>query len=277
MIALLNQVAGPRQGNINPRLYQLASTSSDVFHDVLSGDNIVPCTAGSTGCPSSGSFGFTAATGYDQVTGLGTINAYNLVSEWASTAPPPPAADFALSASTTTLAVKRGSSGSVNVSVQALNGFSNAVTLACSVPSTLTNVTCSASPSTVSGSGTVNVTVTAASQASSRLPAPLSPAAPLFAFLPALALTLASSRHWRKALWRQRTWCNIAVVLVIGLAAMGCGGTSSPSPSSNSGSASGSGAAPGTTPTSTPVTGTVVIQGTSGADIHVVSVSVTVS
>ena len=278
IIALLNQVAGPRQGNVNPRLYQLASTSSDAFHDVVAGDNIIPCTAGSTGCPSSGSFGFTAGTGYDLVTGLGTINALNFVSEWATTSPPTPAPDFALGASTTTLAVKRGSSGSVNVSVQALNGFSNAVTLSCSVPSTLTNVTCSASPSTVSGSGTVDVTITAGAQALSRGHAPPSPAAPLFAFLPAVALlTLALSRQWSKAVWRRPTWFSITVVLMMGLAATGCGGASSASPSSNNGSASGAGPAPVTTPTSTPVTGTVVIQGTSGATVHVVSVSVTVS
>jgi len=275
VVALLNQVAGPRQGNINPRLYQLASTSSDAFHDVVTGDNIVPCTAGSTGCPSGGSFGFTAATGYDQVTGLGTINAYNLVSEWASTAPPPPAADFALSASAATLALKRGSSGAVNISVQALNGFSDAITFSCSVASTLTNVTCSASPSTVSGSGTVTATITAASQASSRLRRPLSPAAPLLALFPAaVVLMLASSRQWRKTVWMQRTWFSM-IVLMIGFAATGCGGASSASPTSNSGSGSTSGSPPATT--STPATGTVVIQGTSGAHVHAVAVSITVS
>ena len=278
IVALLNQISGPRQGNVNPRLYQLASTSTDAFHDVIGGDNIVPCTAGSTGCPGSGSFGFSAGTGYDQVTGLGTINAYNFVSEWASTTSAPPPADFALSASATTLAVRRGSSGSVNVSVQALNGFSNTVTLSCTVPATLANVTCSASPSTISGSGTVNVTITAAAQSSSNQSAPFSPAAPLFALLPAgLVLPLGLSRRWRKSLWQHRARFSFALVLVIGLAAMGCGGTSSASPSSSSNSGSGTGATPGTTPTSPPVTGTVVIQGTSGADVHVVSLSVSVS
>lgn len=87
VIALLNQEMGGRQGNINPTLYALASVSTDAFHDVTRGNNIVPCQAGSTGCPASGQFGFSAGLGYDQATGWGSVDASNLVREWSSYTP----------------------------------------------------------------------------------------------------------------------------------------------------------------------------------------------
>ena len=76
MIALLNQQAGyvNGQGLINPTLYTLASNSStyaSAFHDVTSGNN--NCNAGSTYCGTT-TTGFTAGAGYDQVTGLGSVD-----------------------------------------------------------------------------------------------------------------------------------------------------------------------------------------------------------
>jgi len=74
--ALLNQYLGTQAlGNVNPTLYKLASVSG-VFHDITTGSNIVPpC----QGCTASG---FSAHAGYDQVTGLGTPNVYNLATVW---------------------------------------------------------------------------------------------------------------------------------------------------------------------------------------------------
>ena len=81
MLTLLVQKYGAF-GNINPKLYELAANSTNyaaVFHDISSGDNIVPCDPATgfptdVGCPSSAQFGYTATTGYDMVTGLGSIN-----------------------------------------------------------------------------------------------------------------------------------------------------------------------------------------------------------
>jgi subtilase family serine protease len=82
LLALLEQYSGTsRWGNINPDLYLLASNSSyyaAAFHDITTGNNIVPCTPGSTNCPGSGSYGYSAGVGYDQVTGLGSLNVYAL-------------------------------------------------------------------------------------------------------------------------------------------------------------------------------------------------------
>ncbi len=90
MMALLEQKHGKYQGLANYSLYQLAAaerlagcnsskitnpqaTSSCVFYDVTAGNNGVP------GVP-----GYKAGKGYDMGTGLGSVNAANLVNAWSS-------------------------------------------------------------------------------------------------------------------------------------------------------------------------------------------------
>jgi subtilase family serine protease len=103
MIALINQkqewTAG--QGNANPTLYKLAantSTYSSAFHDVTSGNN--NCTAGATYCGTT-TTGFAAGTGYDLVTGLGSVDLANLAGKWPSNATPLTATTTTLSAAST--------------------------------------------------------------------------------------------------------------------------------------------------------------------------------
>jgi hypothetical protein len=85
IVALLNQSLAasgkPSAGNINPNLYSLAYTSSNIFHDITSGNNMVPCTAGSPNCV-GGTEGYSAGVGFDLVTGLGSVDVYNLVQGW---------------------------------------------------------------------------------------------------------------------------------------------------------------------------------------------------
>ena len=88
IIALLNQylvsnglLAQPGLGNINPTLYRLAQSTTDVFHDITAGDNVVPCAQSAPDC-STASFGFSAGPGYDLVTGLGSVDANNLITQW---------------------------------------------------------------------------------------------------------------------------------------------------------------------------------------------------
>jgi uncharacterized protein (TIGR03437 family) len=78
--ALLNQYltakgfqASPGLGNINPALYVLAPNPI-LFHDITTGNNIVD--------PAGTPIGFSAGVGYDQVTGLGTPDVYNMVTAW---------------------------------------------------------------------------------------------------------------------------------------------------------------------------------------------------
>jgi subtilase family serine protease len=89
VLLLAQALGGSGLGNINPATYYAASvpanvcntnavTATCVIHDVTVGNNIVPCVAGTTGCI-NGLMGYTATVGYDPVTGLGSIDAANLV------------------------------------------------------------------------------------------------------------------------------------------------------------------------------------------------------
>jgi len=90
IVALINQHAHSRQGNVNPTLYALAKSSPSAFHDITVGNNMVPCEIGTSNC-TTGSMGYSAGAGYDQATGLGTVDAFNLVTAWpAATGPSAP-------------------------------------------------------------------------------------------------------------------------------------------------------------------------------------------
>ncbi len=65
------------QGNVNPNLYGLAQTTPGIFHDITTGSNIVACVVGTPDC-TTGSLGYSAGPGYDTVTGLGSVDGYNL-------------------------------------------------------------------------------------------------------------------------------------------------------------------------------------------------------
>lgn len=88
MVAILNQKFNypTGQGLINPTLYTLAANSTtyaSAFHDVTSGNN--NCTAGSSFCGST-TGGFSAGAGYDEVTGLGSVDLANLAAVWPANA-----------------------------------------------------------------------------------------------------------------------------------------------------------------------------------------------
>ncbi len=81
---VLNGVqSSPGLGNMNPKLYALAQTAPGAFHDITTGNNIVTVTCGprSQNC-TSGSFGFATGPGYDQATGLGSLDVSVLFTAW---------------------------------------------------------------------------------------------------------------------------------------------------------------------------------------------------
>jgi hypothetical protein len=89
IVALINQqyvYTPPGQGNVNKVLYPMAASTPAAFHDITVGNNIVPCEVVSTdtGCPAGGEMGYSAGIGYDQASGLGSIDVYNLVTAWKS-------------------------------------------------------------------------------------------------------------------------------------------------------------------------------------------------
>ena len=88
--ALLNQKTGGSQGNLNPLLYHLAASNPNVFHDAtpatINGtncsigtasvcNNSTPSATGLTG----GLAGYALTTGYDQATGLGSLDVANFL------------------------------------------------------------------------------------------------------------------------------------------------------------------------------------------------------
>ena len=91
IVALLNQYTSSKgQGNINPRLYAMAATVPAAFHDITVGNNIV------NGCINSegnltrgcnvGNVGYNATVGFDQASGLGSVDAFNFVTFFSQTA-----------------------------------------------------------------------------------------------------------------------------------------------------------------------------------------------
>jgi len=97
--ALLNQKTGTSQGNLNPLLYRVAAKSPAAFHDatpassgVINCDintssmcnNSVPSSTGLTG----GLAGYALTTGYDQATGLGSLDVNNFLTAAAQASTP---------------------------------------------------------------------------------------------------------------------------------------------------------------------------------------------
>ncbi len=275
VVALIDQQQKGAQGNVNPVLYSLAVTSPKAFHDITSGNNMVPCQAGTTDCPNGGDIGYNAAAGYDLATGLGSIDGFNLDQAWPSTAAPPPSPDFQISVSPSTLTISPGGSASATLTITALNGFNSAVTFSTTVASTLSGVTASTS-SSVNGGGTATLTVTA-SQSAHLAPrgfpgefndpgARVRIALALILALGAGFLAVSSGRLQpaaaRVRYARGRIGLGLAMVCLLA-AAISCGGGSSPATSTN------------TTPP--PESGSVTISAASGSLSHSTSVSVSVN
>jgi hypothetical protein len=89
IMALVNQKYG-RQGQANFMLYPLAQQKPAAFHDITLGGNYFVCYEGSPDCTlnASGYYESTiyaAAPGYDLASGLGSVDANVLVSDWNST------------------------------------------------------------------------------------------------------------------------------------------------------------------------------------------------
>ncbi|HEU5339928.1 MAG TPA: Ig-like domain repeat protein [Edaphobacter sp.] len=141
IIALINQKTGNRQGNANYALYNLANqqtqaatqcggssgvpASDCMFNDVTISTIAMPCLKGSPNCTTSNSVdgigvlsGWKGANNYDLATGLGSVNAANLVNNWSSVS-------FTATATSLTLSpaiVAHGSPISASVAVTSTGG-----------------------------------------------------------------------------------------------------------------------------------------------------------
>jgi len=155
IVALINQATGHStgSGNINTVLYPLAARVPTAFHDVTSGSNQVPF---STTCAPTNQIGYSAVPGYDLATGLGSIDASNLVTNWttvtpASTATASSSVNFSLAFAPPQMTVKRGACGSGQLQLTRLNGFAGTPTFTCNVAAALGATTCAVIPVTSGG------------------------------------------------------------------------------------------------------------------------------
>ena len=133
ILTLINQQLGTSGlGNVNPDLYQFAASNSSPFHDVITGNNIVPCTPtvpAVAGCPAGTTqFGFSAGPGYDQVTGLGSVDTGKLATAFAATVTP----NFTLTPTTPSFQVAQGATVNATIAVAFATGFTGTITFTCS-------------------------------------------------------------------------------------------------------------------------------------------------
>jgi hypothetical protein len=141
VLSLVNQKTGSRQGNANYVLYNLASQQNKagtactsitgtpaagcVFNDVTTGTIAMPCVKGALNCTVTNSgdrygvlSGYASSAGYDLATGLGSVNAANLVNSWSN-------ATFIASSTTLTLSpsyITHGTQVSASVKVASTTG-----------------------------------------------------------------------------------------------------------------------------------------------------------
>ncbi len=122
MLALVSQSqGGVRLGQANNVLYNLAAQSTlypTVFHDVTAGNNSVACGAGTPDCGSNGFLtGYNAGAGYDAATGLGSIDATQLVANWTKASFAPTTTSFKINGGTIPINVTHGTSLDLSVTV----------------------------------------------------------------------------------------------------------------------------------------------------------------
>jgi subtilase family serine protease len=142
MVAMINQATGQTaQGVVNPTLYALASNSgtyASAFHDITTGNN--SCTAGSSYCSAAATNTsiYAATTGYDEASGLGSIDFNNLLNAWKTAAV---AGSSSLLATTTTVSA---------ASTTPASGAADVISI---------SVAPSVAPSTPTPTGTVTILV----------------------------------------------------------------------------------------------------------------------
>ena len=154
IVALAEQKSGTRLGNLNYQLYPLAagsgascpstsatSTTGCIFNDVINGNNTVPCKAGTPNCSvtsgaltgvlidSSNNPTYMAKAGFDLATGLGSVNATNLVNGIANAIKgfTPTTSALTLNGATAPVTAAHGASIAVGVTLTPASGGSVAL------------------------------------------------------------------------------------------------------------------------------------------------------
>jgi subtilase family serine protease len=181
IVTMLNQYlsATGGLGNINQMLYQLAATPANgAFHHVITGENMVYCMADTPSiatttdayfsstpeyqCPGTTGtqiFGWQASnadptTGYNLVTGLGSVDANALFTAWNASTPP----TVTLTVSASTLQVNPGQPGTATISVTPSGGT---LTFVCTEPTALASSgsVCTVTPASPTNAASISVSI----------------------------------------------------------------------------------------------------------------------
>ena len=168
MLAMIEQKEGSSLGVANTNLYSLAasaSTYSSAFHDITIGGN--QCTAGSSYCSSAGASEYPAGVGYDEATGLGSVDFNNLFAAWTGATTgggggtgSTGSGDFKLSA--TNVTATQGSSAVSTLTISSENSYAGTVafTLSSSNASLNTYGCYTIGNTAVTANGTANAALT---------------------------------------------------------------------------------------------------------------------
>jgi hypothetical protein len=112
-----------RLGQADYTLYPLSKQYAASFHDVTTGNNSVVCTSGPADCGSNLFLtGYNAANGYDVASGLGSVDATQLVQNWSKVTFTPTATALTVNGSTAPVSIEHGKPVSVGVAVTSSGG-----------------------------------------------------------------------------------------------------------------------------------------------------------
>jgi subtilase family serine protease len=234
IVALINQyTSSAGQGNINTVLYPLFAHAPAAFHDISVGANQVPFQSSAmSACGTAvAQIGYGATVGYDLATGLGSIDAFNLVTSWTSVAralssSPASAVDFQLAFSGSSVTIRRGSCAAVQLQVVPLKGFSGIPAFSCVASNTLGTTQCSVTP--VAGSMLYEP-----GRFNDRVIAWWAPAVTVLVCLLGLTLVIMGGKQPRRRPWPKLV-PGFALVTLVAIA-LGCGSSNSSSSSGLSG------------------------------------------
>ena len=128
ILALAAQKSGGRLGQADYVLYKLAKNKySTVFHDITAGNNSVSCLSGYADCmpAARGTYflsGFDTRTGYDEASGLGSVDASQLLSNWSSANASASTSSLTLNSGTSALTINHGDAVNVHINVTGSGG-----------------------------------------------------------------------------------------------------------------------------------------------------------
>jgi subtilase family serine protease len=232
IVTMLNQYlsATGGLGNINSKLYILAATpSNNVFHPVTTGTNIVYCEGGTPTAPSpdtwppalvcpgtagaTSSFGWNASTvdtggtGYNLVTGLGSVDVNALFTAWNASS-----ATVTLSLGVNSLQVNPGQPGTATINVSPAGGT---LTFVCTEPTALASSgsVCTVTPASPTNAASISVSISTVAP-TAQLQRPLGSSQRIFfaALLPGL-LGIVFTAGSRKRAARGLRFLSLIVVL----------------------------------------------------------------